>query len=251
MVHQHFMLVDTFTVLENVMLGAERGALLKQGMVDARAELERLERDYGLEVDPDARVSDLPVGLEQRVEILKALYRGARILILDEPSGVLTPQEADALFDILRSLRSQGVTVILITHKLREIMAVTDTVSVMRQGQMVAERRTAQTSEEELAELMVGRKVLLKVDKTPAEPAEAALEVQHLCITDARGVERVRDVSFNVRAGEIVGIAGVSGNGQSELLEALAGIRAGDFGRDRDRRQCAGCEHPARWPQHA
>ncbi|NQW10392.1 MAG: ABC transporter ATP-binding protein [Alphaproteobacteria bacterium] len=225
MVHQHFMLVPPFTVLENVMLGAEGALLLAKGRAAARAELERLERDYGLEVDPDAIVGDLPVGLQQRVEILKALYRGARVLILDEPTGVLTPQETDALFEILRGLKNEGVTVILITHKLREILAVTDTVSVMRRGEMVAHRKTAETSREELAELMVGRAVLFRVDKTPAAPREVVLDVQHLRLVDPSGVPRVDDVSFQVRAGEIVGLAGVSGNGQSELLEALAGIR--------------------------
>lgn len=225
MVHQHFMLVPTFTVLENVMLGAEGAALLAAGRARARAELERLERNYGLEVAPDALVGDLPVGLQQRVEILKALYRGARILILDEPTGVLTPQETDRLFDILRALKAEGVTVVLITHKLREIMAVTDTVSVMRRGEMVAHRPTAETSREELAELMVGRKVLFRVDKRAAEPGAPVLEVEGLRVVDGDGVARVDGIGFTVAAGEIVGLAGVSGNGQSELLEALAGIR--------------------------
>ncbi len=225
MVHQHFMLVDTFTVLENVVLGAEGGALLAAGVAKARAELQRLERDYALEVDIDAVTGTLPVGLQQRVEILKALYRGARILILDEPTGVLTPQEADHLFRILDGLRKQGVTVILITHKLREIMAITDTVSVMRRGEMVAHLTTSETTKEQLAESMVGRKVLLQVDKKPAQPDEPALAVEHLTVADDAGIERVRDIGFSVRAGEIVGIAGVAGNGQSELLEALAGIR--------------------------
>jgi ABC-type uncharacterized transport system ATPase subunit len=225
MVHQHFMLVDNFTVLENVVLGAEGGAFLAGGISRARQELQRLEEDYGLKVDQDALIEDLPVGLQQRVEILKALFRGAEILILDEPTGVLTPAEADHLFRILNVLKDEGKTVLLITHKLREIMAVTDTVSVMRRGEMVATRATSETSMEELAELMVGRSVLLQVDKKPAEPRETLLEVSNLNVTDSRGVQRVKDVSLNVRAGEIVGIAGVSGNGQSELLEALAGMR--------------------------
>ncbi len=225
MVHQHFKLVDTFSVLENVVLGVESGPLLGPSLARARSELGRLEQDYSLEVDVDAIVGDLPVGLQQRVEILKALYRGADILILDEPTGVLTPQEVDHLFRILRSLRDQGKTVVLITHKLREIMALTDNVSVMRQGSLVADVKTKETSREQLAELMVGRSVLLRVDKQPAQPGPIFLEVDGLRVVDGLGIERVRDVSFNVRAGEIVGIAGVAGNGQSELLEALAGIR--------------------------
>lgn len=225
MVHQHFMLVDNFTVLENVVLGAEGGARLAGGIGKARKELKRLEDDYGLKVDLDMPVENLPVGLQQRVEILKALFRHAEVLILDEPTGVLTPSEADHLFKILEVLKNEGKTVLLITHKLREIMAVTDTVSVMRRGEMVATRETSETSMEELAELMVGRSVLLQVDKKPAQPRETVLEVNNLTVTDARGVQVVKDVSLNVRAGEIVGIAGVSGNGQSELLETLSGIR--------------------------
>jgi simple sugar transport system ATP-binding protein len=225
MVHQHFMLVEPFTVLENLLLGAEGGVTLAQGASRARREIAALEREYGLEVDLDARVADLPVGVQQRVEILKALFRGARVLILDEPTGVLTPQEADHLFRILRNLRDQGRTVVLITHKLREVMAVTDNVSVMRKGEMVAHRRTADTSTEELAELMVGRKVLLRVAKGPARPGAPVLEVENLVVRDGAGVTRVKGIGFTVRAGEIVGIAGVAGNGQSELLEALAGIR--------------------------
>ncbi|TIV99306.1 MAG: ABC transporter ATP-binding protein [Mesorhizobium sp.] len=220
MVHQHFMLVDNFTVLENVILGAENDALLKSSIAKARSELERLEREYGLEVDPDAVIEELPVGLQQRVEILKALYRGAEILILDEPTGVLTPAEADHLFRILKQLKEQGKTVVLITHKLREIMAITDTVSVMRQGTMVATRVTKETTVGELAELMVGRRVLLRVEKGQSEAGAINLTVK-----DQRGVTMVDNVSFDVRGGEIVGIAGVAGNGQSELLEAISGIR--------------------------
>jgi simple sugar transport system ATP-binding protein len=225
MVHQHFMLVEPFTVLENVMLGAEGGAFLKRGIAAARKELARLASEYGLDIDPDAVVGDLPVGQQQRVEILKALYRGAEILILDEPTGVLTPDEADQLFRILEQLRAQGKTVLLITHKLREIMAITDAVSVMRRGEMVATRTTAETDVQELAELMVGRSVLLRVEKGPGRPGQVRLSVKDARVVDAMGVERLRAVSFEVRAGEIVGIAGVAGNGQSELLEAIAGIR--------------------------
>ncbi|OQM76128.1 ABC transporter ATP-binding protein [Manganibacter manganicus] len=225
MVHQHFMLVENFSVLENVILGAEGAPLLKTSIAKARSELRRLESEYGLEVDPDAIVEELPVGLQQRVEILKALYRGAEILILDEPTGVLTPAEADHLFRILGQLKEQGKTVVLITHKLREIMAITDTVSVMRQGTMVATRRTTETTVEELAELMVGRRVLLRVVKDAAEAGAVKLSVKNLSVKDQRGVTMVDDVSFDLRAGEIVGIAGVAGNGQSELLETIAGSR--------------------------
>jgi simple sugar transport system ATP-binding protein len=224
MVHQHFMLVEPFSVLENVVLGAEGGALIGPALAKARAELTRLARDYELEVDPDAIVGELPVGLQQRVEILKALFKGAETLILDEPTGVLTPDEADHLFRILRTLKDQGKTVILITHKLREIMAITDRVSVMRRGELVATRETKQTNVEELAELMVGRHVLLHVEKGEATPGETVLEVKNLTWKDRKGVPRVDNVSFTVRKGEIVGIAGVSGNGQSELLDVIAGI---------------------------
>ncbi|MCQ0990498.1 ABC transporter ATP-binding protein [Jiella marina] len=230
MVHQHFMLVHNFTVVENVMLGAEQSPLLRAGIGKVRAELKRLEEDHGLDVDPDAVIEDLAVGRQQRVEILKALYRGADILILDEPTGVLTPSEADHLFEVLQQLRAEGKTIILITHKLREIMAITDNVSVMRQGEMVATRKTSETSVAELAELMVGRRVLLTVDKGEARPSNVLLDVKGLTVKDGRGVTMVDDVSFSVRAGEIVGIAGVAGNGQSELLEALSGIRRAEAG---------------------
>ena len=224
MVHQHFMLVDPFTVLENVVLGAEGGRLIGPALAKARDELTRLARDYELDVDPDAIVGELPVGLQQRVEILKALFKGAETLILDEPTGVLTPDEADHLFRILGQLRDQGKTVILITHKLREIMAITDRVSVMRRGELVATKETKGTSVGELAELMVGRRVLLRVEKGPAKPGNVVLEVKNLTWKDRKGTPRVDNVSFTVRSGEIVGIAGVSGNGQSELLELISGI---------------------------
>ena len=225
MVHQHFMLIEPLTVIENVMLGHEGGALLEAGAAAARAEMARLARDYGLVVDPDAIVGELSVGQHQRIEIVKALLRGAEILILDEPTGVLTPAEADALFGLLRALKAQGKTVLLITHKLREVMAVTDRVSVMRRGEMVATLDTSATSPPELAELMVGRRVLLRVEKPARAPGAPVLEIADLSVVDARGVRSVDGVSFVVRAGEIVGIAGVAGNGQSELIEALAGMR--------------------------
>ncbi|WP_432454458.1 MULTISPECIES: ABC transporter ATP-binding protein [unclassified Agarivorans] len=224
MVHQHFMLVDTFTVLENIVLGAESGWNLETSLSKARKKLQQLATDYGLDVPLDALVGDLAVGLQQRVEILKALYRGAKILILDEPTGVLTPQEANHLFDILAKLREQGTTVMIITHKLREVLAITDNVSVMRQGAMVAHVVTAETDQENLAELMVGRKVLLQVERGEAKPEAALIEVNQLSYVDPAGVKRVKEVSFQVRAGEIVGIAGVSGNGQSEILGLLSGI---------------------------
>jgi simple sugar transport system ATP-binding protein len=225
MVHQHFMLIDTFSVLENVMLGAEGGPLLARGALAARQELERLARDYGLSVDPEAIIGELPVGAQQRVEILKALFRHCDILILDEPTGVLTPQETDQLFEILRLMNKRGVTILLITHKLREILALTDTVSVMRQGEMVATISTRDATREHLAELMVGKKVRLDLDRQPSAPGEVMFAVEGLWLRDSQGVERLADVSFELHAGEIVGIAGVSGNGQSELLEVLAGIQ--------------------------
>ena len=224
MVHQHFMLVEPMTVAENVLLGAEGAALIEPRLEHARAEIRRLGVDYGLAVDPDAVVGELSVGLQQRVEIIKALYRGAGILILDEPTGVLTPAEATQLFAVLDELRRQGRTIIIITHKLKEIMAITDAVSVMRRGEMVAHRVTAETTMDELAELMVGRAISAPQRGEGAAPGAPLLEVEHLTVADERGVIRVQDMSFAIRAGEIVGIAGVSGNGQSELVEAVAGI---------------------------
>ncbi len=225
MVFQHFKLVENFTVLENVVLGAEEGSRLKPSLSKARKLLTELAAEYELNVDPDKKIEDIGVGMQQRVEILKALYRKAEILILDEPTGVLTPSEADHLFRILKGLKDEGKTIILITHKLREIMDVTDTVSVMRRGEMTATVKTSETSPEKLAELMVGRKVLLQVDKTPATPYAKVLEVENLSVKDDKGVERLKGVSLDVRGGEILGIAGVSGNGQSELLEVLGGYR--------------------------
>ncbi len=227
MVHQHFMLVETFSVLENVMLGAETHALLSRSANDARDKLQQLADDYQLSVNLDALVSTLPVGEQQRTEILKALYRRAQILILDEPTGVLTPQEADQLFRVLDALREQGVTIILITHKLREIMDITDTVSVLRLGEMVAHINTQDTSMAELAELMVGRKLETRnyhrVNPLPAD-TPLGIEVNDLTVVDSYGKRRINGISFSVRRGEIVGVAGVAGNGQSMLLEVLSGI---------------------------
>ena len=224
MVHQHFVLVEPFTVLENLALGREGGLILQPGIDRARAEAERIEASYGLSVNLDAKVEDLAVGARQRVEILKALYRGADILILDEPTGVLTPDEVLQLFQILRRLKSEGKTVLLITHKLKEIMAVTDRVTVMRAGRVVSDVATADTNETDLAERMVGRKLAPLPDRVPAAPAEPILRAEGLSVVDADGVERVRGIDLDLRPGEIVGIAGVSGNGQSELMAALAGL---------------------------
>lgn len=227
MVFQHFKLVQNFTVLENIILGAEDGGLLKPSLAKARKTLAELAAEYELNVNPDAVIEEIGVGQQQRVEILKALYRQAEILILDEPTGVLTPAEADQLFRILHRLKDEGKTIILITHKLREIMEATDTVSVMRRGEMTATVKTSETSPEHLAELMVGRKVLLRVDKVPAQPGKPILEIENLRVVDDKGVERVKGIDLTVRAGEILGIAGVAGNGQSELLEVLGGMRPG------------------------
>lgn len=230
MVHQHFMLVDDFSVLDNVLLGAEGGWQLARGRSAARRELARLASEYGLEAPLDERVGDLPVGVQQRVEILKALYRGARVLILDEPTAVLTPREADALFVLLRRLRSEGRSVILVTHKLREVMAVTDEVTVLRQGAVAGHFATARTSIEELATCMVGRPVSLRLERQARSPGEVFLEARGIEVTDGRGVRRLKGLNLQLRAGEVVGVAGVAGNGQSELLEILSGMRAPSAG---------------------
>ena len=227
MVFQHFKLVENFTVLENVVLGAEDSGLLRPSLARARRELKALADEYGLNVEPDALIEDIGVGMQQRVEILKALYRKADILILDEPTGVLTPAEADQLFRILERLKAEGKTIVLITHKLREIMDTTDTVSVMRRGEMTATVKTSETDPAHLAKLMVGRKVLLRVEKAPAKVGATILEVKDLNVTDNKGVHRLKGINFHVKAGEILGIAGVAGNGQSELLEVLGGYEKG------------------------
>ena len=228
MVHQHFMLVDTLSALDNVMLGSEPHWRLAKARSIVRNKLEKLMAESGLVVALDALVADLPVGERQRLEILKALYRGARILILDEPTAVLTPAETEQLFDTLRGLRSRGTTILLITHKLKEIMALCDVVTVMRQGKVVLDCSIAETSLDGLAEAMVGRRVQLKrdADARHHEPGAVLLQADALTVADAMGVTRLSDVSITLRAGEIVGIAGVSGNGQGELLEALSGMAA-------------------------
>jgi simple sugar transport system ATP-binding protein len=234
MVHQHFMLIPVFSVTENIMLGSETDHRTRgSGPIPPLDRLERktvaemvreLSHKYGLDVDPEAIVGDLPVGLQQRVEIVKALYRKASILILDEPTAVLTPQEAEDLTRIMHELTKQGVSIIFITHKLKEVLAIADRITVMRGGKVVGTTTPAETSEHQLAAMMVGREVILTVDKGPAQPKEDILKVENLVVHDRRGLEAVRDVSFNVREGEILGIAGVQGNGQTELVEALTGL---------------------------
>ncbi|HBX70822.1 MAG TPA: heme ABC transporter ATP-binding protein [Chloroflexi bacterium] len=226
MVHQHFMLVPVFSVAENIILGSEVTRATKLDLRTARREIRELSQQYGLDVDPRAIVEELPVGIQQRVEIVKALYRKAKILVLDEPTAVLTPQEVEGLFRVMRQLTERGVSIIFITHKLKEVLAVSDSITVMRRGQVVGTTTPAETDENGLAEMMVGREVLLEVEKGPAQPKEIVLEVKDLSVYDERQVEVVRQVSFDVRAGEILGIAGVQGNGQTELAEALTGLRA-------------------------
>ena len=229
MVHQHFMLVDTLNAIENVMLGAEPHALLARANAVVKQRLQELMTSTGLTVALDVPVGELPVGDQQRLEILKALYRGARILILDEPTAVLTPQEAEQLFGVLRLLRSQGTTIILITHKLKEVMRLCDDVTVMRSGKVVERVAIADTSTDQLAQAMVGRKVATGRVSGAAQHlgghvGEVKLAVSNISLTDAQGVRRLQGIDLQLRAGEIVGIAGVSGNGQSELLEVLAGL---------------------------
>ncbi|HXP78005.1 MAG TPA: ABC transporter ATP-binding protein [Stellaceae bacterium] len=224
MVHQHFMLVDSMTVLENLVLGQERGLTLARGEAAARATLASFARGHDARLDPDMRVEALPVGLKQRVEILKALHRGAEILILDEPTAVLTPIEVRALFDELRALARAGKTILLVTHKLKEVMAITDVVTVMRQGAVVGQYVTKNTNPAELAALMIGRAPHPPA-KSPAAPGAPVLAVEAVTLVDPDGIRRLDGVSLSVRAGEIVGVAGVAGNGQSELIEALVGLR--------------------------
>jgi len=224
MVHQHFMLVESMTVIENIILGAEPGSFAALDLAGAGKRIRALSQEFHLDIDPDALIEDLSVGQQQRVELLKALYRDARILILDEPTAVLTPAEVVEFFHILRRMREQGKTVIIITHKLDEVLAISDEVTVMRDGRVVGRRTTKETNAAELARLMVGRDVLLRVEKGAAHPGTTVLRVRNLGMTAADGARRLVSVSFEVKAGEIVGIAGVEGNGQTELIEALAGL---------------------------
>src|SRR4051794_2057366 len=232
MVHQHFMLIPVMTVAENIVLATEprhAGVLLDYDA--ARKRVRELSERYGLLVDPDARVDRISVGQQQRVEILKALYRGAEILILDEPTAVLTPQEAKELFEILSSLKSQGKSIIFISHKLNEVLEVADRITTLRRGVVVDTIPAAGATEESLARMMVGREVLLRVDKRASSPGGPLLQVEDLSVIDDRGLEAVRDVTFEVRGGEIVGLAGVDANGQSELIDAIAGLRRAASGR--------------------
>jgi simple sugar transport system ATP-binding protein len=232
MVHQHFMLIPVMTVTENIVLGVEpnRGPLLN--IDEARDRVRDISKRFGLAVNPDAKIESISVGQQQRVEILKALYRGADILILDEPTAVLTPQEADELFAILKSLQAEGKSIIFISHKLHEVLEIADRITVLRRGKTIETVPREGATEESLAKLMVGREVLLRVEKTAAaQPGETVLELDDLHVRDQRGLEAVRGVSLQVRAGEIVGIAGVDGNGQSELIDAIAGLRKAESGR--------------------
>jgi len=232
MVHQHFMLIPPLTVAENVILGHETvGPGGTVDLVRARREVTALGSRYGLDVDPEARVADLSVGLQQRVEILKTLYRGARLLIMDEPTAVLTPQEAQGLFEILRSLAKEGKAIIFITHKLGEVIDIADRITVMRHGKVVATTTPGESSPADLARLMVGRPVMLQVDKGPARPGKPIMQLEKLVIDDDRRHPAVNGVELEIHSGEIVGVAGVEGNGQSELVEALVGLRQPRSGR--------------------
>mgnify|MGYP001770199474 FL=1 len=231
MVHQHFMLVETFTVTENIVLGNEPKNGLKIDIRRAEKEVEELSRKYGLKVDPTAKIADISVGMQQRVEILKTLYRGADILIFDEPTAVLTPQEIQELIEIMHNLVKEGKTIILITHKLKEIMAVCDAVTIIRRGKVIDSVAVKDTNPDELAAKMVGREVTFKVDKKPPQPKEVILSVENITAMGNRGVNALNGISFEVRAGEILGIAGVDGNGQSELIEVLTGLRKASGGR--------------------
>lgn len=223
MVHQHFMLVDTMTVAENIILGAETGNAMNLDLESAKREIRRLSDEFKLHVDPDKVIEDLSVGQQQRVELLKALYRNAKLLILDEPTAVLTPQEVEEFFQILRGMREQGKTVVIITHKLEEVLAISDDVTVMRDGKVVGGVKTADTSATDLARMIVGRDVLLRVDKPDAKMGDVVLKVDDVSVASKHG-DALRNVSFEVRAGEIVGIAGIEGNGQTELIELIAGL---------------------------
>jgi len=231
MVHQHFMLIPVLTVAENILLGAETMANpIFLDRSEARRRIIELGKRFGFEIDPDAKVETLSVGWQQRVEILKALYRDARILVLDEPTAVLTPQETVEVFAVLRRLAAEGHSIIFISHKLYEVLEIADRITVIRRGEVVGSRKPSETDEDDLATLMVGREVQLTVDRGTSHPEEPVLAVENLMVKSDRGQEEVRGVSFNVRAGEILGIAGVAGNGQDELVEAITGLRRSSGG---------------------
>ncbi|MFB5267937.1 ABC transporter ATP-binding protein [Paenibacillus enshidis] len=230
MVHQHFKLVQPFTVTENIVLGSEPRKGVKLDYKKAAAEVKRLSEQYGLQVNPDAKIQDISVGMQQRVEIIKTLYRGADILIFDEPTAVLTPQEINELMDIMKRLVAEGKSIILITHKLKEIMHISDTVTIIRRGKVVDTVKTSETTPNELAEKMVGRSVSFKVDKALAKPGKIVLDVKGLTSKNKDGISVLDSLSLQIKAGEIVGIAGVDGNGQSELIEALTGLRKVESG---------------------
>lgn len=225
MVHQHFMLVDTLSVTENIILGSEPTSIGRINLKQAEKEVQALSDTYGLRVDPTAKIGDISVGMQQRVEILKTLYRGANVLIFDEPTAVLTPQEINELMAIMNSLIKEGKSIILITHKLKEIIQVCDRCTVIRRGKGVGTVNVSETNVNELASLMVGREVLFTTEKDPAQPKETVLQVKDLVVQDSRKVDIVKGLNLNIRAGEIVGIAGVDGNGQTELIEAITGLR--------------------------
>ena len=230
MVHQHFMLIQPFTVTENIILGMEPTKGLTVDKETAKKKVLELSERYGMKVDPDAKVEDISVGMQQRVEILKVLYRGAETLILDEPTASLTPQEIEGLMEIIENLTADGKSVILITHKLKEITASSDNCTIIRQGKYIQTVKVADVNENELAAMMVGRDVNFKVDKKEMEPDEVVLEVKDLHAKDYRGVEILKGFNLNVRKGEIVGLAGVDGNGQTELVEVLTGLRKAESG---------------------
>lgn len=225
MVHQHFMLIPPFTIAENIILGAEPAHYGKLDMKKAIKDVQKISDDFGLEVDPFAKVQDISVGLQQRVEILKALYRGADILILDEPTAVLTPQEIDELGIIMKNLSKEGKSIILITHKLKEVMSMSDRVTVIRRGKVIDTLLTKDTNTETLAEMMVGRKVNMITEKEEKQPGEIIFSVKNLKVKDNRGLDAVKDISLNVHASEVLAVAGVDGNGQTELIEAITGLR--------------------------
>jgi general nucleoside transport system ATP-binding protein len=231
MVHQHFKLVHNFTITENIILGIEKVKGMKIDIASASNRIQELSNRYKLSVDPNAVVEDITVGMQQRVEILKMLYRDSEILIFDEPTAVLTPQEIHELMSVMRKMASEGKTIIIITHKLKEIKAVADRCTVIRKGKSIATVNVKETSEQKMAELMVGRQVSFKVDKKPSKPGKEVFRIENLNVMGSRGLQAVKDVSLSARAGEILGVAGIEGNGQTELIEAITGLRKSESGK--------------------